>query len=371
MYNFSQNNGFEAILTRLLDRIPNTLDKRQGSIIYDALAPAAAELAQCYIALDVYQDQSYLENAVGENLDKRVADYGISRNQATYAERIGEFKDTNGNPMQIDIGTRFGIPNVNGGYNYRVAQQIEIGKYILICETAGTVGNEYFGELLPITSINNLGEGFLTDIYIPGEAVESDESLKSRTIDKLRETPFGGNIAEYKQVVEGLDGIGACMVIPAWNGGGTVKLVPVTSSFGIPTQAKINDIQTLVDPTQNQGAGVGIAPIGHVVTVQAPTELPITIATNIQLDANYTLEGLEDSIQKSIKNYITEVQSDWADAIELTIYISRVMAAILSVKGVTNVENLTINGKNTNYVLNPQTENNLFPVLREVVLNET
>ena len=370
MYSFSKDNSFETILTRLLNRIPDTLDKRQGSIIYDALAPAAAELAQCYIALDIYQDQTYLENAVGENLDNRVADYGISRNQATFAERIATFKNTNGEPIEIEIGTRFGIPNVNGGYNYRVKEQLELGKYVLICETAGSVGNEYFGELLPITFINNLGEAFLSDIYIAGEDIESDESLKQRTIDKLRETPFGGNVAEYTQYVEGLEGIGACLVIPVWNGGGTVKIVPITSGFDIPTEAKINEIQSLIDPVQNQGVGLGIAPIGHVVTVKAPTKLSIVISANIQLDSAYTLEGLTEQIESSITKYIQEVQSDWANVEELTIYTSRLIAAILNVKGVTNVENLTINNESSNYKILPKSENNPFPILDEVILNE-
>ena len=49
MDSFSENNSFEDILDRLLENVDDNLDKRQGSIIYDALAPAAAELAQCYI----------------------------------------------------------------------------------------------------------------------------------------------------------------------------------------------------------------------------------------------------------------------------------------------------------------------------------
>ena len=36
---------FEAILERMLNRIPDSLDKREGSVIYDAIAPAALEIA--------------------------------------------------------------------------------------------------------------------------------------------------------------------------------------------------------------------------------------------------------------------------------------------------------------------------------------
>ena len=37
---------YEEILQRMLGRVPNTIDKREGSLIYTALAPAAAELIQ-------------------------------------------------------------------------------------------------------------------------------------------------------------------------------------------------------------------------------------------------------------------------------------------------------------------------------------
>lgn len=47
---------YEEILQRCLDRISNTIDKRQGSIIYDALAPCCVELAQMYIELSGIYD---------------------------------------------------------------------------------------------------------------------------------------------------------------------------------------------------------------------------------------------------------------------------------------------------------------------------
>lgn len=35
---------FDAIMQRMLERIPDTLDKRESSPVYMALAPAAVEL---------------------------------------------------------------------------------------------------------------------------------------------------------------------------------------------------------------------------------------------------------------------------------------------------------------------------------------
>ena len=372
MFSFSDNNDFEDILERLLSNVDDNLDKRQGSIIYDALAPAAAELAQCYIALEVYADQTYLLDTTGENLDNKVADYGLTRIPATYAQRIGVFttNEEEPQPMTIEIGTVFGTPVEYGGINYTVTEEIETGRYILTCETAGTVGNEYSGLLLPVESVNNLGDAQLQDIYIAGEDAEDDERLRQRVIDKLNETAFGGNIADYKEFMLEQEGVGDCLVIPVWNGGGTVKLVVISNSYDIPTTAKIDELQTIVDPLQNQGQGIGKAPIGHSVTVVAPTSYNLTIEATINIESGYTIEGLQDAIETAIGNYILTVQKQWADSETITIYLSRIIAAIVTVEGVTNVSNLTINGEEEDVTINVTSTGNPYPMVEEIVLNE-
>ena len=68
-----ENVTFEAILEAMLDRVPNTLDKREGSIIYDALAPAAAELQNAYIALDMVLNEGFADTASWQFLVRRCA----------------------------------------------------------------------------------------------------------------------------------------------------------------------------------------------------------------------------------------------------------------------------------------------------------
>ena len=50
-----ENYTYEKILNDMLDRVPDSLDKRQGSIIYNALAPAAVELQNMYILSQTQQ----------------------------------------------------------------------------------------------------------------------------------------------------------------------------------------------------------------------------------------------------------------------------------------------------------------------------
>ena len=67
-----------------------------------------------------------------------------------------------------------------------------------------------------------------------------------------------------------------------WNGGGTVKLTIIASDFTAPSTELIRQVQTAIDPEQNHGEGMGLAPIGHTVTVTgAKYADPFTIATNI------------------------------------------------------------------------------------------
>ena len=371
MSNYSDGNSFSDILARLLSNVDNSIDKRQGSIIYDALAPAAAELAQCYIALDVYTDQTYLLTAVGENLDNRVADYGLTRIPATYAQREIVVYDINQDLMDVDIGTRFSIPNGYGGYNFTVIEKLSTGSYIVECETAGTAGNDYVGNILPLQSINNLGSVTISTIYKPGEDEESDDELRKRALSKINQEAFSGNKAAYKRMIEEMDGVESCKVFPVWNGGGTVKLAVVATDNTIPSQAFIDNIQELVDPIPNQGQGIGLAPIGHTVTVVAPEELEIDISATLTIDSAYTILQLKPAITQNIKNYLTEVQNQFSEEDILTIYISRVIAAILEVSQVKNVASLTINNVSADLVINLSGTNVKFPILGEVNLIES
>ena len=59
---------FNEILERMLSRVPNSFDKREGSIIYDALAPAALELQRVYIELNSILSDAYGDTASREYL---------------------------------------------------------------------------------------------------------------------------------------------------------------------------------------------------------------------------------------------------------------------------------------------------------------
>ena len=56
---------FDTILSRMMSNVSDSLDKREGSVIYDALSPMAAELAQAYIVIDDIIDLIFPDTSVG------------------------------------------------------------------------------------------------------------------------------------------------------------------------------------------------------------------------------------------------------------------------------------------------------------------
>ena len=347
---------YELILQRMIDRVlaqnPN-IDTREGSIIYNALAPAAVELQNMYIQLDTILNESFADTQTRDYLIKRCAERGIYPEPATKAILKGEFN------IDVPIGSRFSLDMLN----YIVIEKISDGIFKLECETPGSEGNQQFGTLIPIDYIEGLTSAELTELLIPSEDEEDTESLRERYFNSLESQSFGGNIADYKEKTKQLPGVGGVKVYPVWNGGGTVKLVIIDSTYNVPSSTLIDAVQTAVDPIQNQGKGVGFAPIGHVVTVEGVSATTININTNITYQEGWTWADIEPYVHKAIDDYFFELASSWENENNLIVRISQIETRILNIAGVVDIENTTINGQAQNFVLGADN----IPVRGEVI----
>lgn len=308
-----------------------------------------------YIELAYLMDRAFPDTETGEDLTKKVRERSIFRTAATAAVRKGYFEDGDGNAMDVPIGTRFSGDSLN----YIVTEKLATGQFRLVCETAGAAGNRYQGNLFPIDYVEGLGAARLADILINGEDEESDADLYSRYLESLESQAYGGNKADYKTKVELLQGVGKIKVIPVWNGGGTVKIIFVDSDWGIPSEDLVNSVQTAVDPVQNQGVGDGIAPIGHVVTVEGVVGTTVNVSFALTFATSYTWESVETEVQKAIQEYFAELAKEWADQEVLIVRVSQIETKVLAVDGIIDVTGTTINGTTQNISL----ASNAIPVL--------
>jgi len=349
-----ENITYEVILQRMLDRVPNNIDKREGSIIYNALAPAAVELQNMYIEFDAILNEAFADTATREYLIKRCAERGIIPEPATNAILKGVFN------IDVPIGSRFSLDDLN----YEVIEKISNGVFKLKCETAGIVGNQHFGSLIPIDYIDGLTSAELVEVLIPGEDEEKTEDLRKRYFNSFSSQAFGGNIADYKEKTNAIPGVGGVKVYPTPNGvGGTVKLVIIDSTFGVPSSTLLNTVQTIIDPIPNQGKGIGIAPIGHVVTVEGVTATTVNISTNITYQEGWTWADVEPYVHEAIDIYFLELAKSWANEENLIVRISQIETRLLNVAGIIDIADTTINGLAQNLIL----DSDSIPVRGEVI----
>lgn len=319
-----ENMTFESIMERLLGNVPATIDKREGSVIYDALAPTAIELQNLYIEFDVVMNQTFVDTATGEYLERRCAESGITKKEASSAVVQGVFS-----PSGISVdGMRFRC----GDYTYVADEE---GK--LTCETAGSAPNGNMGELIPIDYIEGLETAEITEILILGEDREDDETLREKFYTAKKNPSYGGNPAQYKADTKAIDGVSACKVTPVWNGGGTVLLTILGADYTIPTETLVSTVQTVYDEN---------AIIGHTVTVNGAEATEIVIATNITYESGWSWESSGGYIEAAIDAYFKELAETWDeyDTKVLTVRVSQLESRILACAGVLDIQDTTING---------------------------
>lgn len=341
---------YEKILKDMLARVPSSYDKREGAVIFDAIAPCAAELAQAYISLDALLNETFADTASLEYLIKRASEKGITRIQATNAVLKAVFTPTT---LDIPIGARFNCDALN----YTVTEKISNGEYKVECETAGTAGNVNIGTLIPIDYIAGLETAALSEVLIYARDDETVDELRERYIEAQQTQAFGGNVADYKQKTLSLDGVGSVKVTPVWNGGGTVKLTITDANNTVPTDTLIEEVQEAIDP-QSEGTGYGLAPIGHVVTVVGAEGVKINVLSTIAYAAGWSWETSCEYIKAAVESYLARLRDGWADTDNVVVRSSLVEAAILSAAGVIDATATTINGTTGNITL----EGNEIPI---------
>ena len=384
-----ENVTYETILERMLARVDDKFDKREGAVIFDTHSPTAIELQILYIELDTILREAYGDTASREFLILRCQERGISPYPATNAVLKGVFT-----PSNIDVlGKRFNI----GTLNYVVTEKISDGEYQVQCETAGIVGNQYLSTMIPIEYIEGLETATLTEVLIPGEDEEDTEVLRQRYFASFEEKAFGGNRADYITKTNAIPGVGSTKVTRVWNGdispasmvpneavqswyssslsslpaavqpwvtavytaakdlkltaGGTVLITILDSNFDVANETLIGTVKETLDPDEYTGEGYGIAPIGHVVNVKSAEAVPVTVKTTITFDVGYSWSNLQTSIDNVISDYLLELRQSWADQDHLIVRISQIETRLLSVTGIIDINGTTINNTPDNLTL--------------------
>ncbi len=335
-----ENMTYEYILGDMLGKVTSDVDKCEGSVVYDALAPCAYQLAQTYFYLNNFIDLLSGDTAVGKYLDRVVADYGISRKPASYAVRQVE---TTG---AVTVGTRWGLEDTT----YVITESVSTNVYKARCEQLGTIGNQYTGRLENIDNVAGI-TALLTGIIASGSDEETDENLRERFYAQIQSPSTSGNAYNYKMWALEVPGVGDAKIFPLWNGPGTVKVLVIDDDMCI-------DISL---PSKVKSHIESVRPIGASVTVSNPSALTIDVVANVVLDGTKTMNDVQSAFGVLLAEYLKDT------AFEIySISYAKIGSILLSTEGVRDYDSLFVNSGVSNIELDDEE----VPVAGTVTLTE-
>ncbi|MGL5436611.1 MAG: baseplate J/gp47 family protein [Lachnospiraceae bacterium] len=331
---------YEELLQAMLDKVPSNVDKREGSIIYDALSPCAYFLTQQTFQLTNFLDLVFADTAMGEYLDLAVSAYGLTRKPATAT--IREMITS----APVDIGTRWGI----SGLVYAVTTLLSEGIYAVGCETIGEIGNQYSGTMEAISNISGISAE-LSEIITAGTDEETDEALRQRFYLRVQLPATSGNAYHYQQWALEVSGVGAVKVFPLDNGPGTVTVLIVNNSKE-------------ADPSMESAVAEYIEtvrPIGADVTVSSPEETEINVSAALQMDGTKSLDTIITAFKEALIDYLKGLVFA-----EYRVSLAKIGSLLLAADGVLDYENLMVNNARANVVIGEKA----IPVLGTLSITE-
>ena len=337
------------ILEELLNGISDEYDKGVGSFHYDILYPVAEMFEQLFSKQEETIYNAFALTATGKYLDNKTAEQNIYRSSGGRATGTVRITGESGKVIQK------GIKVCAGGVFFSVdaAAVINAGGYADVsveCTETGQAGNVGAGEInkFPVT-ISGLYTVTNPNPTAGGYDAEDDESLRERWLEKVSHPIANGDIHSYEAWAKEVEGVGSVEVIPSWNGGGTVKVI-ITNNLNQPADSElVNAVKNHLDENRIIGA--------EITVVSA-------VATEISVSAKLVIfDRNVDEISADIFDVLNEFITDNSHA-EYISY-AKIGSMILTVEGVADYSNMTLNGTTDNITI----ESGCVPMLKEVICN--
>jgi uncharacterized phage protein gp47/JayE len=355
--------SYETILSRVLERLEQGLETREGSFAYDMAAPLCFELWRVLMTFDQLVESFYVGEDSGGYLDKHAALLGLSRREGTKATATIHFVGKAGTVVPGGLGFY-----TEEGQGFSLTDDTTIGSDgtavgQVVANQVGDAGNIEGGELASVMRTIAGLSSYFNEAASGGTDPETDADLFSRIDDKRKNPPTSGNEASYREWALSRDGVGDCRVDRLWNGPGTVRVLLVGYDGGPVEDGVVEDCAGYIEEQR---------PVGAEVTVISAQGVSISVTAAVTLASGGDLEGVRTDFKAKLASYLMSVskaaferlRTDRTAEKTCTVYYNRVGALLMEVEGVTDFSGLRLNGGTSNIVTG-ETE---VPVAGEVTL---
>lgn len=364
---FVSDSNPEDIQERMMNNLPADIDDMPGGFPYDFTMPTAlekSELIQFHVVRTLML--MFPMWSWGEWLDLHGKQKGVIRKEANQASGYVTIEGIPATRIAAGFIVCTPATDVSSSIEYALDEEViipEAGK-VTVSITATTGGADCNTKAGTVILMSKPIEG-ITKLYneediTGGTDEEDDTAFLERIMEKYESegASFIGNDSDYKRWSKEVTGIGDCIVVPTWNGPGTVKLVLVDSN-GRPANDRLVQAvyEHIVSPNDREKR---LMPTGSadLTVVAADTKLISYSCTKLAYDSSTNLEQVIEDFKTAVMKYYTE-----AKASNIVRY-NKVHSILTNLPGVLDFEDLKMNGEEKNVLLNqdeyPGTDEVLF-----------
>lgn len=245
---------YETILQRMLDSLPADLDKSEGGFIWDALSPAAIELALAAIWAQQVLERGFASTTFGEYLDLRCEEHGLTRRPAVKATGQVTFTGTTGTVIPAGTQVSTASSEAAPAVFFATTSEATIGAEGTVtvdieAMEAGASGNVAAGTITmlaqPMAGVTGVSNAAATT---GGLDEEDDASLLTRYFQRVQSPSVGGNKADYVNWAMEVPGVGGVSVVPVRDRPGTVSVAIINTNKVPADQALIDAVQNYIAP---------------------------------------------------------------------------------------------------------------------------
>ena len=356
---FLEGQDAETIHKRMMDMLPPDIDDTEGGFPWDFTKPTALEKAEM---LEFHLQETikimFPMWAYDEWLDYHANGNGLTRKPANAASGTLLIAGIPG--TDIPAGSKFATPakddtpsieyQTNERYNIGETGTVEIQVTAVVPGAGGNVPAGTVRLMVrPIEGITNINN---EEQITGGTEIESNDELRIRIdeVDAASEESLVGNDADYIRWAKEVPGVGTALVVPEWNGPGTVKVIVIDAN-GQPANAAIIEAvyENIVSPSDRQKRK---APIGATVTVEAPAAKQIDYVFLLEIETGETQETVLERFKAGLQMYYIQAKK------EKVARYNKIASILTETSGVKDFTGLLVNGGAVNIGL----EEDEYPV---------
>lgn len=383
---FLEGQSVNEIHQRMLNVLPNDVDKSENSIFWDVTRPPSTEKAE-FVQFELNETIKLIfpQWAYGVWLDYHAQLRGVERKRANQSS--GTLLVTGVEGTEIPAGFQFATPanvsTVSSSVLFRAteattlsgekdAQNLVSVSIEIEAASGGTLGNVAADTVkLMVTPLSGISYISNPEAITGGTEEETDSDLRERVLEAIRYgVSYTGCNADYIRWAKEVPAVGYVIVDPEWNDpslpesfhyvdhygttrcAGSVRLIIVDEN-GQPANEQILEEVYL----HIMGDGITdvarLAPIGAHLTVVAPEDLVVDISAKVVLEE-------EEELETVLARFVVNLSAHWlavamdAQTAELgtsSVRWAQVGAVLAKTTGVHDYTDLTINGGEENILV--------------------